>query len=222
MKPAFAKITLFFFLFAFSTKSSPVAASTPEPVVDISGEKLKAGVSYYVLPFVRGRGGGLSYDTFGKDTCPHVLVQEKLEVSSGKPVQFLPLNPKNHVIYTSRNLNIKFSNLISTCVESGVWKITKFISEALNVATDGAAANQDFFNWFMIEKTENNGVYILKFCPKPSSVVCQDLAVFSNGDDGKRYVGLTNPGEFQQLLVMFKKADVKDAIIDGEEDVMSS
>ncbi|XP_028803206.1 kunitz trypsin inhibitor 2-like [Neltuma alba] len=214
MKPTFSTIiTLFFFLFTFSTKTPQAAAATPEPVLDISGEKLKAGESYFVLPAGRGRGGGLTFGTFG-DSCPRVVVQERFETSKGEPVQFLPANPKNHVIFTSRNLNVQFSRrTTSACDESRVWKLTKFISEAMNVGINGIAGNQDFStisNWFMIEKAEFEGVYKLKFCPKEGVVTCEDLGVFSANGDGKRYVGLANPGQFQQLRVVFQKAQANE------------
>ncbi|KAK4270723.1 hypothetical protein QN277_019497 [Acacia crassicarpa] len=208
MKPALATVTLFFFLFAFSTKPSHVSASTGEPVVDISGEKLKAGESYYILSAVSGR-GGLSFEDFGNDTCFHVVVQESSELSKGKPVKFLPLNSND--VNTSINLNVEFSDTIIGCPESGVWKITKRISEALNVGTNGVAGvGQNFVNWFMIEKAESEGAYKLKFCPNPETIVCQDLDIFFYGDDGKRYVGLANPGQFETLEVVFEKADVND------------
>ncbi|XP_054800040.1 kunitz trypsin inhibitor 5-like [Prosopis cineraria] len=213
MKLALSTVTLFLFLFTFSTKASGLRADTPEAVVDISGEELKAGASYYVFPATGGR-GGLSFNTFGNDTCPHVVVQEWSELSKGKPVQFLPLNPENDAVFTSTNLNIKFSEMISICVESGVWKITKRISEARHVGTNGTAgANQDFVNWFMIEKAETEGAYKLKFCPNAPYIVCQDLGIFYWGDDGKRYVGLANPGEFEPLTVVFQKANDVNAVM---------
>ncbi|KAI9126670.1 hypothetical protein K1719_002266 [Acacia pycnantha] len=222
MKPALATISLFFFLFIFSTKSSPVRAATPEAVVDISGEKVKAGVSYYVLSAYRGRGGGLTFNTFKNDTCPHVVVQEIFGFSKGKPVQFFPLNPKNHVVHTFRNLNIKFSEpIVSICTESGVWRLNKFMSEALNVATNGVEGTQETYNRFMIEKAEVEGAYKLKFCPWSESEECHnDLGIFSAGD-GKNYVGLTNPGQFQPLRVVFEKANVDNAFNDANEAVMS-
>ncbi|KAI9126816.1 hypothetical protein K1719_002412 [Acacia pycnantha] len=220
MKPSLATITLFFFLFTFSTKPSVVRAATPEPVVDISGEKLKAGESYYILSAFKGKGGGLSTNTFGNDGCPNVVVQERHDVSKGKPVKFLPLNSKNHVVYTSRSLNIEFSDKITTCADSGVWKLSKVISEALNVGTNGVSGSgQDNVNWFTIEKAELEGSYKLKFCPNPKFIVCQDLDIFSYGDDGKRYVGLANPGKFQTLRVVFKKANVKDSIDDAVAEI---
>ncbi|KAK4270720.1 hypothetical protein QN277_019495 [Acacia crassicarpa] len=222
MKPALATVALFFFLFAFSTKPSHVSGFTQEPVVDISGEKLKAGESYYILSAFRGR-GGLSFDTFGNDTCPHVVVQESHGLNRGNPVKFLPLDSTSTVINTFTNLNIEFSDKIATCVESGVWITTKFISEALNVATNGVAGTgQSNANWFRIEKAEFDGAYEIQFCPNPKFILCQELGVFSHGNDGKRYVGrLANTINFQKLRVVFKKANVKNAIDDVVEAVMS-
>ncbi|KAF7801376.1 kunitz trypsin inhibitor 2-like [Senna tora] len=208
--------TLFFLLFAFITTTSLVVrAAEPEPVVDTSGKKLQAGASYYILPFLRGGGGGLTFGTVQNDDCPRVVVQEPFDTAKGDPVQFLPENPKNHVVFTSRNLNVKFTRAPSTptpCDESRVWKLTKFINEAMHVGTDGVVGNKDFSavtNWFKIEKAEDvsvKGVYKLRFCPR-AGITCDDLGLFSWGDENKKYLGLTNPDMFHSFNVVFQKAE---------------
>ena len=47
---------------------------------------------------------------------------------------------------------------------------------------------------------------------KRKFIVCQELGVFSYGNDGKNYVGLANPGEFHSLRVVFQKVNGKNAI----------
>ncbi|TXG47968.1 hypothetical protein EZV62_027262 [Acer yangbiense] len=55
------------------------ADSSPDPVLDIAGEKLHTGTDYYILPVVRGRGGGLTLASTGNETCPLDVVQERQE-----------------------------------------------------------------------------------------------------------------------------------------------
>lgn len=89
-----------FLLLAISSNSflSSEAESPPE-VVDIDGEILRTGVDYYILPVVRGRGGGLTMDSIGNKSCPlDAVVQEQQEINQGLPLTFTPFNPKKGVI----------------------------------------------------------------------------------------------------------------------------
>ncbi|KAK6123651.1 hypothetical protein DH2020_042605 [Rehmannia glutinosa] len=88
-------LSLFFILFSIYTNSLLcTAAEQPSPVLDIDGNKVRAGVDYYILPVIRGRGGGLTLATTGNDTCPLSVVQEQMEVKNGLPLTFTPVNAK--------------------------------------------------------------------------------------------------------------------------------
>ncbi|GAU35588.1 hypothetical protein TSUD_295240 [Trifolium subterraneum] len=70
-----------------------------EPVLDISGNKVTTGVKYYILPVIRGKGGGLTVTNVNNlnsnnSTCPLYVLQEKLEVKNGQAVTFTPYNAK--------------------------------------------------------------------------------------------------------------------------------
>ena len=205
MKPAL--LTLLFLLSVFTTKTPPSEAANPEPVLDISGQKLRAGVSYHILPATGS--GSLSLAPFANDTCPLLVVQENIGSSKNYPVIFSPANAKHHVIFTSRNLNIKFSSSASICGTSMVWRLLKRITEARFISTDGVEGNPSFntlVNWFMIEKADVG--YSLKFCPTEickCSVVCSELGIVKVGDDKKRYLGLAD-SQVTPLRVVFKKA----------------
>jgi hypothetical protein len=102
-------------ILAFSLISLAFICKTiaaPEPVLDISGNKVTTGVKYYILPVFRGKGGGLTVTNVnnlnsGNNTCPLYVLQEKLEVKNGQGVTFTPYNTKQGVILTSTDLNIK-------------------------------------------------------------------------------------------------------------------
>ncbi|KAL5081257.1 hypothetical protein RYX36_009678 [Vicia faba] len=92
MKPSSILVFCIIYL-AFIRKT--IAA--PEPVLDISGEKVTTGVKYYILLVIRGNDGGLedanvSNLNSNNDTCPLYVFQEKLEVKNGGVVTFTPYN----------------------------------------------------------------------------------------------------------------------------------
>jgi hypothetical protein len=56
-------VLLLLAIFLFTVTTTPFLAAdgaAPDPVLDIAGEKLRTGVGYYILPVIRGRGGGLT------------------------------------------------------------------------------------------------------------------------------------------------------------------
>ncbi|GAU35586.1 hypothetical protein TSUD_295220 [Trifolium subterraneum] len=102
-------------LLAFSIISLAFICKTiaaPEPVLDITGKKVTTGVKYYILPVIRGKGGGLTVTNennlnSNNNTCPLFVLQEKLEVKNGQAVTFTPYNANQGVILTSTDLNIE-------------------------------------------------------------------------------------------------------------------
>nr|XP_027093722.1 kunitz trypsin inhibitor 2-like [Coffea arabica] len=181
------------------------AAEAPDPVLDIDGKKLRAGVDYYILPIIRGRGGGLTLASPTGDTCPLSVIQEQLEVKHGLPLIFTPVNPKKDVVRVSTDLNIKFS-ASTICVESTVWKFEYdeilgqyFIYDG---AVEGNPGRETVDNWFKIENFDDKD-YKLVFCPtvcKFCKVICKDVGIFVQG--GTRRLALSDV----PLRIMFKKA----------------
>ena len=200
-------LSLFFLLLTFTTNLSPGAAeSAPDAVRDTDGNILRTGVNYYILPVVRGRGGGLTLARTGKKTCPLDVVQERHEVKSGLPLTFSPLNSKKGVVRVSTDLNIKFS-ASTVCVQSTVWRLDYYKSTGQRFVSSGGVEGNPgpatLSNWFKIDKFGDD--YKLVFCPtvcKFCKVVCKDVGVFIDVD-GSRRLALTGDQPFK---VMFKKA----------------
>ncbi|KAA8518072.1 hypothetical protein F0562_015546 [Nyssa sinensis] len=142
----------------------------PDPVLDIAGKKLRTGpgVEYYILPVIRGSGGGLTLASSRtrNHSCPLDVVQEKHEVDNGLPLTFSPVNPKKGVVEVSTDLNVKFSGA-TICVQSTVWKLD--LDESIGqyiVTTGGVEGNpsrETISNWFKIEILGDD--YKLVFCP---------------------------------------------------------
>ncbi|KAG6384708.1 hypothetical protein SASPL_153525 [Salvia splendens] len=181
------------------------AAEAPPPVLDIAGKQLLAGADYYILPVIRGRGGGLTLAATGNETCPLDVAQERQEVKNGLPLSFRPTNAKKGVIRTSTDHNIKFS-AASICVQSTVWKL-HFDESIQNytITTGGAEGNpgrETISNWFKIEKFDED--YMLVFCPTVCNyckVICKQVGIVVQ--HGLRRLALTDSAPFK---FMFKKA----------------
>ncbi|XP_057443452.1 kunitz trypsin inhibitor 5-like [Lotus japonicus] len=181
------------------------SAAAPEPVLDISGQKLSTGVSYYILPVLRGKGGGLTLASRGNTSCPLYVVQEKLEVLKGHAVTFTPYNAKDGVIFTSTDLNIISSPRKSPCATSPVWKLHKVLTGVWFLGTGGDEGNpgaDTIVNWFKIEKSGQD--YVLSFCPSvcKCNTLCRELGIYIDG--GKKHLALSD--KVPSFKVMFKRA----------------
>ncbi|KAK2642909.1 hypothetical protein Ddye_024672 [Dipteronia dyeriana] len=155
------------------------ADAAPDVVLDIARQKLHTGTNYYILPVIRGRGGGLTLASTGKETCPLDVVQERSEVEIGLPLTFSPVNITKGVIRLSTDQNIKFS-ASTICVQSTVWKLDSH-DDSLGqwfVTTGGVEGNpgrETTSNWFKIEKFDDD--YKLVFCPSVCDI-CRDIGIY--------------------------------------------
>ncbi|XP_078150186.1 kunitz trypsin inhibitor 5-like [Carex rostrata] len=191
------------FLF-FSLTSN---ADTLDSVKDTDGHALISGIQYYILPVIRGRGGGLTMTQHNNQTCPLYVAQESMEVENGLPLIFHPANPKDKAVCLSTDINIEFKAM-TICVMSLTWKLGDVEGGKRYVITGGINGNPEketVSNWFKIEKWENHeDYYKLVFCPSVChicKVVCGDVGVFYEGE--KRLLGLSG----EPFPVMFKKID---------------
>jgi Trypsin and protease inhibitor len=202
MKFQLLSISLLVTLF-FSFNSN---AATLGSVYDTDGHPLIPGQQYYILPVIRGRGGGLTMMPHNH-LCPLYVSQENMEVNRGLPLIFRPANPKAKVICLSTDINVEFS-AATTCVQPTAWRLgeSEGTTNKRYVITGGVVGNpgrKTVSNWFKIEKWGNKD-YKLVFCPsvcKLCKVVCGDVGVLNEG--GKRFLGLSG----HSFPVMFKKTD---------------
>ncbi|KFK42292.1 hypothetical protein AALP_AA2G236900 [Arabis alpina] len=187
-----------FLLFAvFISYRGATTEAAIESVTDINGRPLQTDTAYYILPVVRGRGGGLTISKTHNKTCPNNVIQDRYEVSNGLPLKFSPAD-SSKIIRVSADLNFIFS-------PTSIWKLDS--DETTNqrfVSTCGRAGNpgrETVSNWFRIDKFEND--YKIVFCPSVCNicrVICGDVGVFVQG--GKRSLVLSKV----PFRVMFKRA----------------
>ena len=196
--------TALFLALSFLLFGSTIADDELDPVLDISGQELRTGTDYYILPVIRGRGGGLTLASTGNETCPLDVVQEQQEVSNGLPLTFSPVNVQKGVVRVSTDLNVKFS-AATICAQSTVWTLENDESTQKRVVTTGGVegnpGQETLSNWFKIEKFEDD--YKLVFCPGVCDIcrpACGDLGVFTDG--GIRRLAISDV----PLKVMFKRA----------------
>ncbi|MCD7453919.1 hypothetical protein HAX54_022675 [Datura stramonium] len=181
------------------------SSSSPSPVLDINGDKVQAGPNYFILPVIRGRGGGLYPSNVKQNNkCPRDIIQETDEVQQGLPVVFTRVDAKKGVVRVSTDLNVRFFTP-TICARETIWKIGEYDDKLKQyfVVTGGVEGNpgqQTVANWFKIEKFGSD--YKFVYCPsvcKFCKVICKDVGIFTK--DGVRFLALSDT----PFKVMFKK-----------------
>ncbi|KAI3798652.1 hypothetical protein L1987_33930 [Smallanthus sonchifolius] len=195
------KISFLIFI-VFSTLSLSSAQSLPS-VLDIDRNFLRYGLGYYILPVIRGRGGGIALTpTSINQKCPLDVVQESIEGRNGLPLGFIPANTtKDAIIRESTDLNIMFPS-VTICGQPPVWRLD-VMNGQWSVSSRGTLGNpgrDTISNWFKIEKYGGNG-YKLVYFPTVCNTcrpACGDIGVAKTG---RRSLILSN----EPLMVMFKR-----------------
>lgn len=175
------------------------AASPQSPVRDTKGEVLKVGSNYFVLPVIRGRGGGLYPANIKSNAtiCPLDVIQEADEVQKGIPVVLTPFDnaTSGGVVRLSTDLNVRFFTP-TICARKTVWKLDGY-DKSVNrffVKTGGVEGNpgpDTLSSWFKIEKYKD--VYKFVYCPTVCNyckVLCKDVGIFEQ--DGVRFLALSD------------------------------
>ncbi|XP_076912460.1 miraculin-like [Bidens hawaiensis] len=98
-------------------------SATSAVIYDSSGNKLLTGIPYYILPLLRGTGGGLTVTRATKDACPLNVTQEPFEVNNGVPFTFTPIVLDEQIIRGAYPISIE-ANVINPCSGSNIWKVT--------------------------------------------------------------------------------------------------
>ncbi|KAL9995434.1 putative proteinase inhibitor I3, Kunitz legume, kunitz inhibitor STI-like superfamily [Helianthus debilis subsp. tardiflorus] len=111
------------FSIIFITALSLLSA-TSATIYDSSGNKLLRGTSYYIVPLLRGSGGGLTVSSQShKNACPLDITQEQFEVNNGVPFTFSPILLDAQVIREAYPVAIE-ADVINPCTGSTIWTVT--------------------------------------------------------------------------------------------------
>ncbi|XP_024991145.1 kunitz trypsin inhibitor 1-like [Cynara cardunculus var. scolymus] len=130
MKITFSVI--FFNLFIITT-TFPLLSTSSDLIYDSAGNKLLKGLPYYILPLLRGTGGGLTLSQTTKNTCPLNITQEPFEVNNGVPFIFTPIILDEQFVRGSYPTSIEadVQKDQNPCHGSNIWTVSK-----VNVAKD--------------------------------------------------------------------------------------
>ncbi|EOA35721.1 hypothetical protein CARUB_v10020954mg [Capsella rubella] len=196
----------FYFVLALT---AVLATNAYGAVLDIDGNIIFRG-SYYVLPLIRGRGGGLTLAGRGGELCPLDIVQESSEVDEGIPVKFSNWRPRVGFVPESEDLNIETDVGATICVQSTYWRVGEFDEERKQYFVVAGPKPEGFGqdslkSFFKIEKSGDDA-YKFVFCPRTwdsSCPKCSDVGVFVD-ELGVWRLALSD----EPFLVMFKKANV--------------
>ncbi|KAG7659408.1 Proteinase inhibitor I3 Kunitz legume [Arabidopsis suecica] len=186
-----------------------LASNAYGAVVDIDGNTM-FHESYYVLPVIRGRGGGLTLAGRGGQPCPYDIVQESSEVDEGIPVKFSNWRLKVAFVPESQNLNIETDVGATICIQSTYWRVGEFDHERKQYFVVAGPKPEGFGqdslkSFFKIEKSGEDA-YKFVFCPRTcdsGNPKCSDIGIFID-ELGVRRLALSD----KPFLVMFKKANV--------------
>ncbi|KAK1384130.1 Kunitz trypsin inhibitor [Heracleum sosnowskyi] len=212
MKPTIFAVSCL--LIALATNIWLASAATNR-VIDVDGKDLLARTNYYILPVVRGNGGGLKLGNARQAECPSDVVQEPNEVNRGLKATFVPQKSSEEYIRESTDVNIQFSGK-PTCKQStNVWRLDQafLANETTYISTGGSIGNpgaSTFNCWYKIVKVESGtNRYKLRFCPsvcKYCTPDCGDIGILIEKSGTRRLVLNTTGKAFGAFEVFFKKA----------------
>ncbi|XP_051136686.1 kunitz trypsin inhibitor 5-like [Andrographis paniculata] len=166
----------FLFLFTIS------AAEEDAAVRDTDGDHLMAGNKYYIVPTLRGSGGGLLLSDYNSEGCEITVAQSGDKRNRGIPWSFHPADPAQTHINISESLNIKSVYPVA-CTGSIVWRIgsADSASEGQLIQLAGSLGDPSCWpyttTWFKIEKGKYQNSY--KFVYNPEDI-CPEATEDSN------------------------------------------
>ncbi|OIT32734.1 PREDICTED: kunitz trypsin inhibitor 2-like [Nicotiana attenuata] len=192
---------------------SEVSSASYPSVLDTDGNPLKVGLKYFVLPILRGTGGGLILSRVvdkNVKNCPQDIVQDPNELHRGRPVEFIPAYPNKtgQLILKNNPINVKFysPSATSRCANFTVWKMDKKYKYVVGRGKVGILNN--IRNWFRIRPYGKG--YRFVYCPTlcvPCKIKCFDLVIsYEKQGDNADIRRLAASGNELPFSVQFKKA----------------
>lgn len=164
---------LFFIIF-----TSEPFSGTCEPLVDSSGDEVRVGNTYYIIPGILRIGVGLGLSPGRSGICPLDVVQVGMP---GFPLTFSPAHDKDGIVYESADLNIKFNDsVLNPCEQSLTWKVDDYDESAGKwfITTGGGSTPQSLFKF---QKFNFPGIYKIVHCRSGSGSACSDVGVYGWG-----------------------------------------
>lgn len=207
--PLFLFISLLPLSFADQLPNPTSDGAEKLPVLDAHGEKLQAGIGYFIFPVTTVSGGGLSPAKVNENhtACAlHHITQKPDDDQTGLPVAISLVNGGTGSVPLSTDVNLQFF-APKVCSNESVWRVGKYDEQQEKFfifygGEEGNSGPETLSERFKIEKHEPG--YKFSFCPSvtgTSQIVCQDVGVFI-GATGDRFLALSET----PLIVRFKTA----------------
>ncbi|KAK7256228.1 hypothetical protein RIF29_29667 [Crotalaria pallida] len=200
MKKSTFTLFALFFLVAITTH---LPSATAQFVVDTDGNPLRNGGTYYILPLVRGYGGGIELAQTGNDTCPLTVALSRSEASDGIPITISSLF-KTFFITHELPLELKFSDsdLPSCTPTPPKWNVVKD-----ELAEEGWSikVSDDSEGWFFIHSSDYDAQFYQLVFRSHDDAVRGDIGIDFDSDGTGRLV-VTGYNKYP-FLVQFKLAD---------------
>lgn len=178
------------------------------PVLDISGQALQAGVSYYIKPASIDKGGPFELLDRAPFLCPLYVAQEIN--GSAWPFHFQPFFKGETVVRESRDQQI-ISGVSAYCWQSISWSIEKANPEnqrKLIVMQKPARGKLPTGKYFRISRSQpevDGNSYTLSWCPTDLCPTCEFTHCgpigYLNSNGKKRFLALNGSA----LPVVFER-----------------
>ncbi|MFS7960249.1 putative proteinase inhibitor I3, Kunitz legume, kunitz inhibitor STI-like superfamily [Helianthus anomalus] len=182
----------------------PLLATAADVIYDSVGNKLLKGVPYYIMPLLRGTGGGLTLTRATKDACPLDVTQEPFELSYGVPFTITPIIFDENYVREAYPVSIE-TNVADPCQGSKILKLSTLDNIAAattaKTITIGGQLNAPESCFQLVEDDMMPGMrsYQIQLCPfkcgsnttTSTDITCYNIGLVSN-PDGKRFLAPTD------------------------------
>ncbi|CAA7043116.1 unnamed protein product [Microthlaspi erraticum] len=200
--------SMFYLLLALTAVLAATASDfKPDPILDTDGNTVVGGHSYYLIPAVPGKGGGLGLAGRGDKKCPLDIVQESSEENNGIPVRFSDWWSNIGYVPQTEILRVEMDVGDTACCRQTYWKYdSDFDKERKQLFVIAAPKDRSSSSTYHLKKSGDG--YKFVWCPsidcagKLCSEECDVLGIFVDEKGVRRLVASSEPH-----LVKFKKAD---------------
>ena len=169
------KSTILFAFFLLSAFISHLPSATLAFVLDTDGEPLRNGGTYYILPAIWARGGGIGRTATGNETCPLTVVQLPSELDNGLPIR-ISSPYKIAYIYEGLPLDLAFTFVPLCSPTPSKWTIIEELPEPGLPSVKLTGYDNTVSGWFKIEKSVVNS-HELTFCAL-SNGSCLNIGIY--------------------------------------------
>nr|P81365.1 RecName: Full=Trypsin inhibitor 1B; AltName: Full=ETIB [Erythrina variegata]AAB24755.1 ETIb=Kunitz-type trypsin inhibitor [Erythrina variegata, var. Orientalis, seeds, Peptide, 176 aa] [Erythrina variegata]prf//1903155B trypsin inhibitor ET1b [Erythrina variegata var. orientalis] len=173
-------------------------------LVDVEGEDVVNGGTYYMLPGIEGDGGGMEGAKTGRETCPITVVQSRNDVSNGEPIT-IESPFRSYFIPKGSLVRIGFTSP-PKCAPSPWWTLALDRPQGLSVKL-GEYESTEFNYSFKFEDVSSKlHSYKLSYCVREEwyeDYICKNIGIYRDSKGYRRLV----VNEENPLVVVLKKVE---------------